>query len=656
MFTHLLEFRLLFGCVTPPPPPTETFAVLSIPSQFTVDSLPSAGIEELDDLITQTEQESTLASESMHTKTQPGVTPGYSDLFLSTTGSSPSPELSEIPSFMEAINNSKQSLHEKRSTLLALSEVPSYESSERVPRSTKSIKSAVTSVTDVHEEELEQIEDLIVEKKRKRSKSGGSRKGRRSSIMKKRKSSKRRNTTVKIAKSPKKSIQKSAKKKVPDAKSEKSVKPKSEIMSFVSEDIPSVEIAQMTEQEFEEVLREINTLDDDKERLMLLVPWADLVSDSKTSFLFIKTLDEFLNPETTMKLTDNEADQVEDVIVNLFEQKKIDCVHLTELLRSLMTCDMDDFKKFNTLCTMIKIHRSAKAKASSSHGPEMKTVLMEILPFLVHEDEEIKDQAFDELCKFADINTKDELRDLLVTLGIISADSSTDDIEIISNGKILNIQYWRNKIENPVPNSSSKVSEEIQIVSEFEIQVEPSSLKKPESRRRSTKPAIRRSTTRKSIPNIPDQHPLNQIVEEKKSPRPPPKQPSVTPTDYQETDPYLDHEVDLEYPEYQDGESEEEPLVSIPSIDIKRRIMNYNGKPIKDRGQTVGVVQDQGKVYNSTNDLMMWFHANDDQFYDPKTRRVGSLLPNGDVQVPDDVNLVLDSYIVNLVSLEFYLP
>ena len=687
MFTHLLEFQLLFNkhsILRPQPPVTEatdSFAILSIPSKFSIHPIVEEEKESIMDIIVTQDSKTGLVTPS------PRMGDGFSALFMSTTGSTPSEttmaSTSPIPSshLIDVINNSKQSVKEKRSTFagIALSEAPSYSYSERVPRSiaapsSKSISfeqksaltvtSSLTELSDATEGAVESISEVkipVPAKKRKMSIANRKMsKARKSTISKpkKRKESRFEGDGLK-----KKGMIAERKSRTDAMKTISSVENcKSGVMSSESGDVilkPTVTITSLPETEseeqvalpFRERLKEIKTKSDPKERLVSLSRWVDRIKTESEHFLFIKNLDEFLNVENKPQLSIEEVKTTEEVALKLYESGKIDATHYTELLKSLMECKISDFQKFKILSSIIKVHRKNK-KSHVKNSPETKEVLMDILPFLVHEDDEIKDKAFKELSEYADINTKEELRELLIGLEIMDSSSGPDDIEIVSGGKILNIQYWRNKVENPEPSLSSKVSEEIQIVSEFEIQVNPSNVSKQHptktskhnlqnqrksSKSNSSQKKTSRDLLRQNTPKTTQTPPgsLADIAEDYKS-----KSGSLS-TFGQDSTFDLDMTMSGGYPE-----SEEDALVSIPSIDIKRRIMNCTGKEVKERGQMIGELRDRGKLYNSTNDLMLWFQKDDDQFYDPNRRVVGSLLPNGDVSIPDNMNLVIDRYVV----------
>ena len=684
MFTHLLEFRLLFNehrILRPPTPPSESFGILSIPSKDSIRTIVEEEdeIESVMDIIVTDSSNAKLVISP--TQCQIGVGDGYSALFLSTTGSTESEDTMEsttpIPSnhLLNVINKSEQSLKEKRSAFagMALSEAHSYASSERVPRSdlntpqksirfdvddksTITVASSITEVSETAEEyqKLEEVKIIAPPKKRKFSNSSGRKapKVRRSTIGKQKK---RKGT-----KSEKKDAILEISSKSDADKSNYSLTNSKSVVSSQSGDIPvkpTVTITSIPEisggkdpLDFKEHLKEIKTLADPRERIMLLSQWIDRIQTEAENFLFIKNLDEFLNAEDTPQLSDKDVEIAEAVTLKLYENNKIDSVHYTELLKSMMDCGISDFMKFDVLSSIIKVHRKNK-DSQVRHGPEMKEVLMEILPFLVHEDEKIKDRAFQELSDYADINTKKELRELLIGLEILSSTSDPNDIEIVSDGKILNIQYWRNKVENPEPSLSCKVSEEIQIVSEFEIQVDSNK--------------TNNKTQKKISQNLPSQRKAAKVQPSlKKASRQLLRQntPLTTQTppgsladiaeDYKfKSDSTLGRDStfdpDMDMGDYIEGESEEDTQIRIPSIDIKRRIMNCTGKEVKERGNLIGEVRDRGKLFNSTNDLMLWFQKDDDQFYDPERRVVGSLLPNGNVSVPDNLNLVIDGYVVN---------
>ena len=62
-----------------------------------------------------------------------------------------------------------------------------------------------------------------------------------------------------------------------------------------------------------------------------------------------------------------------------------------------------------------------------------------------------------------------------------------------------------------------------------------------------------------------------------------------------------------------ENESEEDALVTVPSIDIKRKILNSVSKPIKVGTNKIGTVREKGKLFNSSNDLLLSFERDDDQ-------------------------------------------
>ncbi|KAL5247041.1 hypothetical protein ACHWQZ_G019045 [Mnemiopsis leidyi] len=690
MFTHLLEFRLLFNehrVLRPPTPPSESFGIISIPSKDSIRTIieEEEEVESVMDIIVTGSSNAKLVVSP--TPCQVNIGDGYSALFLSTTGSSESEATMEsttpLPSthLLNEIDKSEQSLKEKRSAFagVALSEAPSYASAERVPRpdmnssqrsirfdvdgrSTTTLASTITEVAEKVDEyqQLEEVKIVVPAKKRKFSNTTSSRKGskmRRPTITKQKK---RRGTKLEGSGLKKREGTQEVTSKTDEVKSNSSLTNSKSVMSSQSGDIPvkpTVTITSIPEMngakdvlDFKEHLKEIKTLADPRERLMLLSQWVDRVQTDAENFLFIKNLDEFLNVENKPNLTDKEVEIAGAVTLKLYESNKIDSVHYTELLKSIMDCGISDFMKFDVLSSIIKVHRRNK-DSQARHGAEMKDVLMDILPFLVHEDEKIKDRAFQELSDYADINTKKELRELLIGMNIMSSTSNPNDIEIVSDGKILNIQYWRNKVENPEPSLSCKVSEEIQIVSEFEIQVDSNktnnkppkkTLQNPPSQRKTPKvqPSLKRASRdllRQNTPITTQTPPgsLADIAEDYKF------KSDSTLGQYSTFDP------DMNMGEYLEGESEEDTQIRIPSIDIKRRIMSCTGREIKEREYVIGEVRDRGKLFNSNNDLMLWFQKDDDQFYDSDSRVVGSLLPNGNVSVPDNLNLVVDSYIVN---------
>ena len=688
MFTHLLEFRLLFNehrILRPPTPPSESFGILSIPSKDSIRTMVEEEdeIESVMDIIVTDSSNTKLVISP--TQCQIGVGDGYSALFLSTTGSTESEATMEsttpIPSnhLLNVINKSEQSLKEKRSAFagVALTEAHSYASSERVPRSDlnapqksirfdvdeKSTITQVSSITEVSEtlEDYEKLDDvkIVVPPKKRKISNASNRKAsrvRRSTIGKQKK--RKRNKSEGSDPKKKEAFPEINTKTDPD-KSNYSLTNSKSVVSSQSGDIPvkpTVTISSIPDcgdkdmGDFKEHLKEIKTLADPRERLMLLSQWIDRIQSEADNFLFIKNLDEFLNAEDKPQLSDKDVEIAEAVTLKLFENNKIDSVHYTELLKSIMDCGISDFMKFNVLSSIIKVHRKNK-DSQVRHGPEMKEVLMEILPFLVHEDEKIKDRAFQELSDYADINTKKELRELLIGLEIMSSTSDPNDIEIVSDGKILNIQYWRNKVENPEPSLSCKVSEEIQIVSEFEIQVDSNKTNNKPQKKISQNPPSQRKPS-KVQPSL--KKASRQLLRQNTplTTQTPPGSLADIAEDYKfKSDSTLGRDStfdpDMDMGDYIEGESEEDTQIRIPSIDIKRRIMNCTGKEVKERGNLIGEVRDRGKLFNSTNDLMLWFQKDDDQFYDPERRVVGSLLPNGNVSVPDNLNLVVDGYVVN---------
>ena len=578
-----------------------------------------------------------------------------SRLFLSSPSLAPSEQsilsTTDSTDLIDVLNNSSQSDQEKRSTFtgIALKESPSYSSAERVPRipshnsSMSKQKSAVivangdTSFGSDESEDAELIEDETLEPltplKNKRDSQPVRKASRRASVAKRKKSrASKKGADVLQSEQP------NVKSHVSKAKS---------AQQLDNDGVPSIEISLPDQQSktkvsrlsFKESLREVEKQETSNEKILTITQCFSTCKKPSEYFKFIKTFDKFVNELEDEPLEVEDVEQVISIASDLYESNEIDTAHFTELLKCTMKCDTEDSVKFNILTSIIKVNTTEK-RANGDPGVT-KEFLMEILPFLVHDDEEIKERAFKELSEMADINTQEDLRELLVGLNVLPDTCKADDIDIASSGKILNIQYWKNEIGSPMPNVPSKTSEELQIVSEFEVSVNQSNISLPkESKSVKSKSNLSLTYDSKSNSTI-SQKQLSVGLVGKESPQPTLTPPASLAGASPEPPESLGATLD------RDGsDGEESDLVHFPSVDIKRRIVGSDNMPVMIGNQNIGAFRDEGKLYNSTNDFMLWYEQDDDNFYDTDSKVVGSLLPDGSVSVPANVNLVAHHSII----------
>ena len=658
MFAHLKEFRILMSARDTVPPhksissklseSSQSFTILSIPSKRSVRSTVVACAEYGKPDLSQVHDFVSSTSEVVNNMLDvfPNILgPDMSRLFMSTTSIEPSEQgsLSPVQSaeLIDVINNSKQSVHEKRSafTGIALKEAPSYANSERVPKSIDhksnngdqnsliSITNSVETVTvqsDVAEDAEMIMSELVTPITSVKIKSPALRKpSRRASVLKPKKVR------------PNKKNGEILKPNLTNAEPGEFVESNS-VQRIEAEEVPIIQISvpelkktKSSQISFKESLRELEQQQSSSEKLLSIAACFDSCKRPNEYLNVIKKFDKFLNGLENETLDDEEVSLIISVASDLHDSHKIDTIHFTELLKTASKCDMAEFMKFKLLTAIIKV------QAAESKDPNVvKEVLMGILPFLVHEDELIKSKAFEEISVFADINTQEDLRVLLVSMGVLPESCKPDVIDIASNGKVLNIQYWKNEIGSPQPNVSTKTSEELQIVSEFEIAIDPSYISLPREDRSNT------MISNQSLPScskkINSKKTLSVDLVRKQSP-----QPTLTPPGSL-ADPTTESNYTSDaYLEPDPGISEDEDkLVHVPSVDIKRKILKSNDRAVMVGNQSIGTFRDKGKLYNSSNDLMFWYDRDDDLFYDTDSKVVGSLLPDGSVSVPDDLHLI----------------
>ena len=391
------------------------------------------------------------------------------------------------------------------------------------------------------------------------------------------------------------------------------------------------------------------------EALSQLIELHSGISDQEDILSYVEMLNHYMNSTIENNMKASDVNKLKDVIVDMSVKGGIDVALAADHLRKLIELSENDRTKLDVLCSLI--HMQGNVGDYS-----MKEILLEILPFLANDDETIKEQAFEMLKDFTQIDTKDELREMLVELDVLRDTAQSDDIDVVTDGRILNVQYWKKMVNDPTSDMAIryKSSEEIQITSEVEISINKDKIKQITSNASIRTPAPstaekfknshnfdNRSTTFSSLGktsdlgesevklsqvSFSDHYPSASNVLYLSGPR---NSLHVVPSE--EIDDCTTPEIEIE--EYD---------IKIPEVDIKRKILSPEQEEIVHKQDVIGKLKERGKVFASSDDLLMWFKDDEGEFYDPSDNLVGSLLPSGDIMVPQDLNLAVTNSIVDV--------
>ena len=162
------------------------------------------------------------------------------------------------------------------------------------------------------------------------------------------------------------------------------------------------------------------------------------IKNDEDAHTFVKLFDRLLYEVDQEKFSGPEIDEIKNVIMDIYNKKYIDEIHAEELLRQLLTFHMTSMQNFEIMSLILKL-------INKDFQLETQHVIFELLPFITSDDLDVRDDARELLSTFGDVKTDEDLREYLISIGMLYPTAPEDMSDIKDH--ILDVQYFNNRLD-----------------------------------------------------------------------------------------------------------------------------------------------------------------------------------------------------------------